>query len=260
MKKIIYINLVLLILSGLAFVSCDKDEEEDGVAKVLLTFDPRYEGESIQLADRFLEVHDYPVEFTSMKFYLSNLKLRAGSEVIELSEIEIVNIDDNKVVLEYEVPSGSYTGVNFDLGVPSELNGIEDSNEDFLLSLFDANHPLNEDEGMYWNWNTGYRFFSFEGNCDTMDVDNNNPLSMQFAFHSGTDTLYREIPTFQGAFSVSRNQTKIIPFEIDLATLFASSTDTLDLKYERAFHGQFSQLPVGIKFANNSAAAIKLIE
>jgi len=259
MKKIIQINLFLLLLTGLTFSSCNKDEEEEGLAKVLLTFDPRYEGESIQLADRFTEVHNYPVEFTSMKFYLSNIKLLSGGEAIELSEIEIISVDDNQVVLEYEVPSGSYTGVEFDMGVPKELNGIEESNEDFLLSLFDANHPLNEDEGMYWNWNTGYRFFSFEGNCDTADVGS-DPLSMQFAFHSGTDTLYREIPTFNGSFSVSRNQTKVIPFEIDLGTVFASPTDTIDLQYERAFHGQFSQLPVGIKFANNSSAAIKLIE
>lgn len=253
------IQLFCLVLIGLAFFSCNKDEEEEGLAKVLLTFDPRYEGESIQPGDRFSEVHNYPVEFTSMKFYLSNIELVSGGEQKKLSDIEIISLDDNRVVLEFEVPSGSYSGVKFNLGVPSEMNGIEESNPDFMMSIFDANHPLNEDEGMYWNWNTGYRFFSFEGNCDTTDVGS-DPLSMQFAFHSGTDTLYRDLPIFNHSFSVDANQTKIIPFEIDMATLFASSEDTIDLKHERAYHGHFNQLPLGIKFANNSAASLKIIE
>ncbi len=253
------IKLLCLALIGFVLVSCDKDENEEGLAKVLLTFDPRYEGQSIQPGDRFSEVHDYPVEFTSMKFYLSDIQLMSGSGQRNLSEIEIVNLDDNQVVLEFEVPSGSYSGVRFNLGVPAEMNGIEESNPDFMMSLFDSNHPLNEDEGMYWNWNTGYRFFSFEGNCDTADVGA-EPLSMQFAFHSGTDTLYREIPGYNHSFSVNANQTKVIPFEIDLGTLFASSTDTIDLRNERAYHGQFNQLPLGMKFANNSAASLKIIE
>jgi hypothetical protein len=259
MKNIIRINLILLILGGVFFSSCNKDDEEEGLAKVLITFDPRYEGASIQLADRFSEVHSYPVEFTSMKFYLSHIQLLSGSETIDLSDIEIISVDDNRVVLEYEIPSGSYSGLKFDLGVPDNMNGIEESNPDFMMSLFDANHPLNESEGMYWSWNTGYRFFSFEGKCDTVDVGN-EALTIPFAFHSGTDTLYRELPSFSHSFSVNANQTQVVPFEIDLGTLFASETDTIDLKNERAFHGMFNQLPVGIKFANNSAASIRLIE
>ena len=92
-----------------------------------------------------------------------------------------------------------------------------------------------------------------------MDVGN-EALTIPFAFHSGTDTLYRELPAFSHSFSVNANQTQVIPFEIDLGTLFASETDTIDLKNERAFHGMFNQLPVGVKFANNSAASIRLIE
>jgi len=252
-------KLLTLIFIGIVLVSCKQDDEEEGLAKVLLTFDPRYEDETIQLGDRFLEVHGYPVEITSMKFYISNIELLSGGTSFFLSDIEIINVDDNRVVLEFEVPSGSYSGVKFNLGVPTEMNGIEESNPDFMMSLFDANHPLNEDEGMYWNWNTGYRFFTCEGNCDTLDVGT-NPLSMQFAFHSGTDTLYRQIPTFNHSISLNANQTKVIPFEIDLGTLFASSTDTIDLRHERAYHGHFNQLPLGLKIANNSSAALKIIE
>jgi len=260
MGKMLKINLFLLILTGLFIQSCNKDEEDEGLAKVLITFDPRYEGSSIQLADRFTEVHEYPVEFVSMKFYLSNIELKTNSESFELSDIELISLDDNKMVLEFEIPSGSYSGLKFDLGVPNEMNGIEASNPDFMMSLFDANHPLNESEGMYWSWNTGYKFFSFEGYCDTTSAAATESLSIPFAFHSGTDTLYREIPAFNHSFSVSGNQTQVIPFEIDLGTLFASDSDTIDLKYERAFHGHYNQLPVGVKFANNSAASIKIIE
>lgn len=253
-------SLLFFLALGLFLIGCNKDNnDEEGLAKVIVSFDPRYEGMSLQIADQFTEVHGYPVFFSSMKFYLSNVELYSGSEVMKLSDIEIIDMDENRLVMDFEIPTGTYTGIRFDLGVPRNMNGIEEENPDFMSSIFAPDHPLNLNQGMYWGWNTGYRFFSLEGRCDTLDIGT-DILPMQYAFHSGTDTLFRELPVFNYSFSARSNQTVVVPFEVDMKTIFASQTDTIDFKSELSFHGNYDQLPLGIKFANNTAASIKLIE
>ena len=256
MNKRLLIYFFLLFIGGAALWSCDK-EEEDGMAKVIMTFDPRYEGSSIQIADRITNAQGYPVEFTGIQFYISNIELISSGSSQKLSDIEFVSVGANALTMEYEVPSGNYTGIKFDLGVPADMNSPE--NPDFMISIYEEDHPLSANNGMYWTWAAGYRFFTLEGKCDTMDVGN-DPITIPFAFHSGRDTLFRAMETFQHSFNLSKDQSKVIPFEIDMATIFANEGDTIDLKTERQFHGSLTQLDLGNKFADNSAAAIKLID
>ncbi|HKL02145.1 MAG TPA: MbnP family protein [Cryomorphaceae bacterium] len=247
------------ILAIAVFVSsCDDDEDRDGTSLLIMTFDPRYEGVEIEIGDRIENLHGYPVEVTDMKFYISNMKLHLfnGNSIV-LSDIELLDIRENKRALEFMVPSDSYSGISFDLGVPPNLNGTQ--NPDFMTSIYDPNHPLSESNGMYWTWQSGYRFFSFEGRCDTVP-NVGEVLPLTFAFHTGTDTLFRSLPTFPEEVSLEPDEIKVVPFAIDVDSIFASATDTLDLKYERQFHGGFEQLPTGIKAANNTAASIRVIE
>lgn len=257
-NKVVFISSVIVTLSFfLALSGCKKDEEVEGTAKVVMTFDPRYEGLSIQIADKFINPQGYPVEYSGMKFYISNIELIGENGNVGLSEIEMINVATNQLSMEYEVGAGSYTGIQFNLGVPSEMNGTD--NPDFMNSIYDENHPLSATNGMYWTWAAGYRFFSFEGKCDTNGVAGGD-INVPFAFHSGRDTLFREIGTFNRPFTLSANQAKVLSFEIDLGSIFANEGDTIDLKVERQFHGSLTQFNLGSKFADNSASSIKLIQ
>ncbi len=200
----------------------------------------------------------YPLFFKDLNFYLSNIRLIAeDSSIVPLSDIEIFSVRNHRTSATYTIPYGKYVGIAFDLGVPAELNSPE--NPDFSIGDFDSNHPLSESNGMFWSWQGGYRFFSIEGFCDTVP-NTAAALPISFGLHSGLDTLYREIPPFSRQFDVGSNDVALISFKLNLDTFFLNENSHIDLKYETQFHGNMTQMPLGIKVADNSAACFEIIQ
>lgn len=71
------------------------------------------------------------------------------------------------------VPAGTYKGIRFTIGVPTNKNNID------ATKITDPNNPLHTNNGMYWSWNAGYIFNKFEGTYDSLG--NSKP----FKFHIG---------------------------------------------------------------------------
>jgi hypothetical protein len=260
MSMIRFLKALALIVAFSTIVSCNSDDEEptDGSSRLVLTFDPRYQGEVLGLGDRFSNPHNYSVEITDMKFYISDIEaIREDGSVQQLSEVELLDIRSNKRSVSFDVSPGSYSSIRFSLGVPVELNGTD--NEDNNIAIYDVNHPLSENNGMYWTWESGYRFFVLEGRFDTT-ITEAPTLPQLFSFHSGRDTLYRELPAFQYAFNLPAGSTQLVEFGIDLDKIFVGASDVVDLQWDTQFHGSFSQMDLGIRFANNSAGAIYRVE
>jgi hypothetical protein len=251
MKKLLLLFSLLLV-----FTSCDDDDDVNPDSRVFMTFDPRFEGEDLTLGEEHTNVHNYPFAITEVKFYVSNLKLHhENGSTVDVSEIELIDILENKRTLEYVVPNGRYVGVSFGLGVPRQMNGTNDP--DFMISQYPSGHPLNEQtSGMYWQWSSGYRFFSYEGrySTDPQSTVVNDP----FAFHIGTDTLYRQLDVFEKTVSLDGGGSAVYSFAIDVDSLFSTSLGEVDLAQVNAYHGSPSQLEDGIKVANNVARSIVL--
>ncbi|MCS7057419.1 MAG: hypothetical protein NZL94_00850 [Meiothermus sp.] len=95
-----------------------------------------------------------------LKFYLSELALVRpdGREVrvggLALAEFRRGGPTQGVSVMRFEVPSGEYRGLRFDVGVPRELNHQDAATQEF---------PLGVNSGMYWAWNPGYIFYRLEG-------------------------------------------------------------------------------------------------
>ena len=259
MKGILFATFLLV---GVVIVtSCVKDDDSNpdaslAMSKVILDFYPMVSGQELQIAERFETPQGYPVDLVQLRFYLSNIALIGSNGTVELSEIEYLDIREHKTTLEFDVPTGEYSSVQFNLGVPVELNGTQ--NPDFSTSIFDADHPLSSSNGMYWGWTNGYRFFVLDGNCDTVP-NVSDILPTPFSFHTGMDTLYRELPAFNRGMSLGDNDIETFHFGIELNRFFENGSDTIDLKVDRSFHGGFEQIGLGIKLANNSAAAFQLM-
>lgn len=252
-------NLLILAVASIFLMSCNDDEVEQPSPvepKMNLSFNPYFNGAELGIAERFVNVHGYPVEVTDMTFYISNIQVHDGDEVTSLSEIEIINVRNAETTLSFTLPVGSYDAISFDLGVPQDLNGT--ANPDFLTSVYDPTHPLSESNGMYWIWQTGYRFCKFEGRYDTISTTAPS-LPLTFALHSGRDTLFRTLPPFSRTIAAGDGAVHDIQFAVDIDKIFLNGTDSLNLKFENSFHGSLSNLDVGIKFANNSAAAFRLL-
>lgn len=119
---------------------------------------------------------------SDLRFYLSDIVLVTpeGDEVPLELEQDGVWQHENLALLDFEdgtgpcsngstglnttvrgsVPSGVYTGIEFTLGVPFELNHINAST---------APAPLNVTE-MFWSWNSGYKFIKVDTADDKFRV------------------------------------------------------------------------------------------
>ncbi len=250
---------VLFICLAIVMLGCDKDDDQTTTSespRLILSFDPLADGAEIQLNERFTNPQGHQVEATQIQFYLAHIQLHAPSEIIELEEIAMINIQDNKRTLEFEIPEGDYTSVSFDLGVPVDLNGTQ--NPDFTTSLYDPNHPLSVNNGMYWGWAAGYRFFSFDGRCDTTGSTTDFQEAL-FTFHTGRDTLYRELGGFTKSFSARNGDVVHLQFGVELNTIFQGPAGTVDLSSDRSFHGSPDQMDLGTTLAGNTAASFVLM-
>lgn len=252
MKRVIFLALIACLA-----ISCNDDESSPD-SKLFMTFDPRFEGEDLQMGETHTNVHGYPFNVFDVKFYVSNIRLHMSSgELIQVSDIELIRMLENKRSLEFVIPAGNYTGLSYDLGVPAAMNGTNDP--DFSISQYPTGHPLSEvtSAGMYWQWASGYRFFSFDGRFD-LEANTDDLLPSSFAFHTGTDTLFRQLDVFQKSVNIEPGETTLFSFAIDIDSIFATAADTINLSEVASFHGQPEQMETGIKLANNMAKAFVL--
>lgn len=255
------LNRILFLLLFSAFLtSCNEDDDMGNLPlaepKLAMTFTPMYEGAEMDLFTRYNNVHDCSFELSELKFYLANITLhRANGDTSLLSDIEFINIRTDLNSLEFDIPHEDFSAISFDLGVPVELNGTQ--NPDFLTSIYSLDHPLSASNGTYWTWQTGYRFFMVEGRLDTVPDSAENLAT--FAFHTGRDTLFRALGTYQRAISGAGGARNELKFALDFERFFATETDTVNLRYDRDFHGMPSQMELGHRVANNSAALFRLL-
>ncbi len=260
------LNTAIYLAAGFLLLACNPDEEPEGIqnSKLIIHFDPRINNVSIQMGERLATPLNQAIEVSDLNFYLSDIALqKPNGELVQLAEVAFLKMrpstnspGQNWRVLEYDLPEGSYSAISFGLGVSPDLNGTQ--NPDFTTSLYDINHPLSESNGMYWAWESGYRFMLFEGRCDSVWQTADN-LPMTFALHTGRDTLYRVLQPFPVNISSQNSPNNILNFAIDIDTIFDHEGQSIDLASERQFHGAYAQLPLGIKLANNSASAFRLL-
>jgi len=191
MKKITSIT-TLLLLSILTITSCKKTVdpvEPDPVVEVKnnisLHFMNKWGMDDDFAYNTVYDINGVNVQFTDLRFYLSNFELHDDAD----NEVAI----EGKVLL---IDAGS-TG-HQELGeISKDFNHIHEMH--FLFGLDTINNhidpitasaPLN-DASMHWGWapEEGYKFMLIEGKSD-VDGDGNYE---NFAIHLATDHLSRAI-------------------------------------------------------------------
>ncbi|MEM7735493.1 MAG: MbnP family copper-binding protein [Deinococcota bacterium] len=138
---------------------------------VTLTFDARVNDElaSCSVTYEGVGTTDAAIEFTDLRFYVSNVGMLTESGELVMLELTQDSVwqTDNVALLDFEdasglcngnsamnatvtgsIPAAAYTALVFDLGVPEDLNHIDAGT---------APSPLNVTP-MWWNWRGGYKF------------------------------------------------------------------------------------------------------
>lgn len=181
MKLFLNSTAIAVTILCLTFTACKKDNNTTPVSQPeVTTGDFKLEFEHIWLtpATEFAlnTAFIHPVTgdtltFSTFKYYVSNIRLKktdgtwwSDKESYFLIDASVPN---SNVLNLKNVPSGSYTQMEYTLGVDSlrNVSGAQTG----ALSL---------DNGMFWSWNSGYIMLKAEGTTP-------NAASGSFAFHLG---------------------------------------------------------------------------
>lgn len=180
------------------------------------------------------------ISMDTWKFYVSNVALvKADGSEQPVSGLNLVKLKagdsfQNVVMFKGNAPAGEYKGVRFSIGVPRAVNHKDATT---------AKAPLSVDDGMFWAWNSGYIFSSFEGKTDL------NGSALPVALHYGEDKNYSTI-SFADLQKNTMNMTLMnhgmtIPLNLDVAKLVSTGPngekfDLTQAKYQQAHFGAVS--------------------
>ncbi len=182
-----HFNLLFFSLLILGLAAC-KDDPAATEGTVTIHFKAVYDEEPLQMFNTHPFENGESLEFTHLSMIISDMELlRQGSAEL-LDEVEIVNLTfDNITSAEAGytltisgVPTGTYDGIRFGIGVPIDVNAQKPAD-------FPSSNPLSN-TAYYWTPWSSYIFMKTEGRLDTLG---NGPLDLGFALHTGSDALYR---------------------------------------------------------------------
>jgi uncharacterized repeat protein (TIGR04052 family) len=209
-------------------------------------------------------------KLTDLRFYVSNLTLTnsAGQDVkvtldandFQLTDgantVALVDLENDAdtcagdtathVAITGTVPTGTYTGAKFLLGVPEALNHL-DAGFQSASTADDPKAPLTNND-MFWAWTSGYKHVKIEVNPEsatvagayTGGVTNTtvtpNTTTSTWNFHLGNGNCTAGTPLNTGTCaSVNSTQMTLAAFNpatqrvaVDLKALFAQSNVALE--------------------------------
>ncbi|MEM6320253.1 MAG: MbnP family protein [Bacteroidota bacterium] len=254
LKSLPLIGLCALLL----FAACgEKDTTETG--NLALNFQLQYDGQPLVMFDRYEYPNGMEFFFTRFNFYLSNLTINqtggtSSTASISLNEVDFLNLtsdhesaagaaEGTTVVFE-NVALGLYDNLQFDIGVPAELNGKRPRE-------YPNDHPL-ADTGEYWDsWNS-FIFSKTEGKIDT---DGDGQAELGLAYHIGGDETLRNL-VLDKSFSIENGQTTTVTIIIEMKRMFDDGTTVYDPLQTAQIHS-LTQLGEANILADNLKAAFR---
>ncbi len=180
--------LILFTLLGLVAASSCKKDDETTYGTLTINVKAVYDNEPLQTFTTFPFNNGQQIQFSLMSLMLSDINLYAQSNTIQISDIQLADMSfDNLAAAEkgytiksMNIPTGSYSGIQFGIGVPSDLNAMTPAD-------FPSASPLSKST-YYWIPWSSYIFSKTEGKLDTAGT---GTLDLAFALHTGSDELYR---------------------------------------------------------------------
>jgi hypothetical protein len=199
----------------IAFIgtSCSKDDdtvvvEEKGTIDINFNF--YVNGEPLEIGTKTYAIDSGDtIGIDDFKFILSNLVLNGDSKWTEEDSYRLIkgNSTGNFTFEVKDVSKANYSRIEFLIGVDSSMNFKP---ENFPI--------LFQTEGMYWEWNTGYKFLLLEGTY--------NSATPGIIWHMGGMNILKKL-TFDLNRTINLNGEQI-EFDIELAEIF-SGPNKIDL-------------------------------
>ncbi len=239
----IYIKFAIAILSILCFHSCK--DSDPGPCPVIpkepitLTIDQLYDGQELEFHKIYQSTQSNDFWFTNSKFYLSNIvAVKADGSKKLIADVAFINFvpESKSVTIQGDIEEGSYTAIEFDLGVRQDLNAQDPA-------TYNSDHPLSISKAMYWTWSTQYIFSKTDG-YNIVGTD-----TTTFFIHTGTEDLYRPGISVSRIFTVGTGGTDV-SINFDLHTLLNQPDYTFDLVEDGQSH-TLDNLPLAVHYMDN---------
>ncbi len=191
------------------------------------------------------------LNFTTLEYYVSNFKLKKsdGTWWVHPDSYFLVDLSNpGSLSLNLtNVPLGTYTDVNFTMGVDS-LHNVSGA----------QGGALSTTNLMFWSWNSGYIMLKVEG-------ISNNSQTGSFAFHlggfSGADNIVtdKQISFSGSSLSVSSNHTSKVFLQVNPDWLWHSAPSVSVLNSIHVPGSDAKTMALGF-FANNSITFDHIVE
>ena len=245
MRSIPAVSFFVLCLS---FTGCVKEDPAwPPTVPVELKLVPKWNGMNFNKNTVYLSAANERVLVQLVRFYLSDIQLTGADGSTVLSRAELFDVTNGATTRSLRMPVGTYANLHFGLGLPPDLNHAD-------ITDIDPFSPLGNNSGMYWTWNTMYRFLLFDGRFDT-DAGSTGTLPFQFSIHTGRDACYRE-RTVQMNVSVVQADTVRITLNVDIAHFFTDGSSVLAFSQASQSHGEAEALALAIKLSDLAVQAI----
>lgn len=166
MKALLKFTL-MAALGLIVAISCSKKEDEPTPAAKPGTVTLYYEGvagaNSLVYGTNYTNASNESFQVSMFNFYVSNIKLTKEDGTIY--EVPTTNnsgyylIKKSREIELADVPAGTYTSIEFTVGVDSLRSTMAPADRGGDLDVGDTA----KGGSMYWSWNSGYIFMRFEG-------------------------------------------------------------------------------------------------
>ena len=258
MKNTATIGLLAVLCIGLAVFSCDtvNPDSTNTTGKLRIAFDNRLGASDLNLrTGSYQNAAGEAFSITKFNYFVSNIRLRKadGSEYVVPQDSSYFLIQEEKPVSQTitlsNIPVGDYTSLTFMVGVDS-LRSLADISK--RTGVLDPG--LND--GMYWEWNSGYIFMKLEGQSASAPAPQNNTFFYHVGGFGGG---------YNGKKTINNLRTVTLSFNNDVAKVQAASTPTVQLttdaltvfngptKLSIAEHSSVMFDPYSTNIANNYA-------
>lgn len=219
-------SLAATLLIGLAIFSC-QETELTPTGRMQIVFDNVVGTSDLKLsAGTYQNAAGESFSVTKFNYFVSNIRLRKedGGEFVVPQDSSYFLIQEEKPASQTinlsNIPTGNYTGITFVVGVDSARSMADISKRTGILDP-----ALNN--GMYWDWNSGYIFMKLEGTSAVAPAAQNNA----FFYHIGGFG--------RANVKINNIRTVSLPFGSTVARVESGSTPTVGLKTDalKIFNG-----------------------
>jgi cytochrome c peroxidase len=177
--------------------------------ELTLAIEPRWRQEKLELPARLVNDAGQALRITRLAALVSGVTLLRsdGSSVRLEGQYGFINVEGGRREVRLRgVPEEDYVGLEFQVGVPPEVNHANPGQ-------WPAGHVLNPVvDGLHWSWQGGYVFLALEGRWHERGAATGG-AERGFSYHLATDARRMRVG-FRANFHVERATTIELAFDV----------------------------------------------